>query len=168
MGSRSRRRTASKLLRRPWMATLYPSGLVRSVLKHARGRGIQAFSAGCGPLEPHPIDASCIEEGAPVARCTTFAESSDKRLSTGLWECSAGKFKVIFSLDEIVHILDGEVTVREDGARAAYTLRPGDAAYFPLGLVTHWDVPKFVRKFFVVRVPGGNPYVARVRQRFAI
>jgi len=34
--------------------------------------------------------------------------------------------------------------------------------------VTHWHVPRFVRKFFVVRVPGGNPYVARVRQRFAI
>src|SRR5580658_3570808 len=34
--------------------------------------------------------------------------------------------------------------------------------------MTHGDMPKFMRRFFVVRVPGGNPYVARVRQRFAI
>jgi uncharacterized protein len=142
--------------------------LVRSALGHAHGRGIQTFESRGGALLPRPIEPSCIEEGAPVARCTTFTESPDKRLSSGLWECSAGKFKVIFSLDEIVHILDGEVTVREEGDGAVYTLRPGDAAYFPLGLVTHWDVPRFVRKFFVVRVPGGNPYVARVRQRFAI
>jgi hypothetical protein len=85
-----------------------------------------------------------------------------------VWECTAGKFKVDFALDEIVHILDGEVIVHEDGEGDAYTLRAGDAAYFPMGLVTHWHVPRFVRKFFVVRVPGGNPYVARVRQRFAI
>jgi uncharacterized cupin superfamily protein len=147
---------------------LSSSKLVNSVLRHVRGRGIQTFDSRRGSLAPHPIEASCVEEGAPIARCITLTESPDKRLSSGLWECSAGKFKVIFALDEIVHILDGEVTVREDGEGAAYTLGPGDAAYFPLGLVTHWDVPRFVKKFFVVRVPGGNPHVARVRQRFAI
>jgi uncharacterized protein len=150
------------------MATLNPSGFVSSVRAHARGRGIQTFKDGCSSLQPRPIEASYIEEGSPVARCITLTESADKRLSSGLWECSAGKFKVIFALDEIVHILDGGVTVREHGGGAVHNLGPGDAAYFPMGLVTHWDVPRFVRKLFVVRVPGGNPYVARVRQKFAI
>jgi hypothetical protein len=75
-------------------------------------------------------------------------------------------FKVTFALDEIVHILAGEVVVREEGPGPVRTLGPGDVAYFPMGLVTHWNVPRFVRKFFVVRVPGGHPYVARIRQRF--
>src|SRR5271166_1230739 len=111
---------------------------------------IQVAERDRAALVPRPIEASCIEEGAPVARYTPFTESPDRRLSSGLWECTAGKFKVVFWLDEIVHILDGEVTVREDDGGPAYTLAPGDTAYFPLGLVTHWNVPRFVRKFYVV------------------
>lgn len=147
------------------LSSLSPLSLVR---RYTRGRGLQTFGLGHGALLPRPIEPSCIEEGTPVARCTTFTESPDKRLSSGLWECTAGKFKVAFSLDEIVHILDGEVIVREEGAATAYTLHPGDAAYFPLGLVTHWNVPRFVKKFFVVRVPGGSPRIARARQRLGI
>jgi uncharacterized protein len=146
--------------------SLQVSTLVTRLLKHARGSGIQTFESGCSALLPHPLAASCIEDGAPVARGTTLTESPDKRLSSGLWECSAGKFKVTFALDEIVHILAGEVVVREEGPGPVRTLGPGDVAYFPMGLVTHWNVPRFVRKFFVVRVPGGHPYVARIRQRF--
>jgi uncharacterized cupin superfamily protein len=138
------------------------------LVRRGEPRGIQTFDWHVGALSPRPIEHSCIEEGFPIARCTTFTQSPDARLSSGLWECTAGKFKVSFSLDEIVTILDGEVTVHEDSEGRSYRLGVGDAAYFPLGLVTHWEVPRFVRKFFVVRVPGGNSRVARFRQRFAI
>jgi uncharacterized cupin superfamily protein len=145
-----------------------PTSLLSAVLPHGRELGIQAFESERGAPLPRPIDASQIEEGMPVARYHPFSESPDKRLSSGLWECSAGKFKVTFWLDEIVHILDGEVTVRQTNDGVTYTLREGDTAYFPLGLVTSWHVPRFVRKFYVVRAPGGSPLVARVRQRLAI
>jgi len=141
---------------------------VTAARKHARGAGIQKFNWAYDALLPGPLDPSCIEAGSPVARVATVTRSADKRLSSGLWECSAGKFRVTYWVDEVILILDGAVTVREDGGGDAYTLRPGDAAHFPIGLVTHWDVPRFVRKFFVVRAPGGNPLVARVRQRLAI
>jgi|HubBroStandDraft_1064217.scaffolds.fasta_scaffold16893_3 uncharacterized protein len=150
------------------MANFFSSGAVSPAWRRPRGHGIQTFDSHFGALSPRPIEDSCIEEGSPVARCTTLTQSPDERLSSGLWECTAGKFKVAFSLDEIVTILDGEVTVHEDGEGHSYRLGVGDAAYFPLGLVTHWEVPRFVRKFFVVRVPGGNSRVARFRQRFAI
>lgn len=136
--------------------------------RYARRGRPQTFDLAPRPLKPAPIDPSCIEEGTPIASGTTFAESPDRRLSSGLWECTAGKFKVDFPLDEIIHILAGEVIVHEEGDRGVYTLRPGDAAYFPLGLVTHWEVPRFVRKFFVVRVPGGSPRIARARQRLGV
>jgi uncharacterized cupin superfamily protein len=147
------------------MIDVFSSSPLRLFGRHPRTRGVQTFQLDHGPLLPRPIDASCIEEGTPEARCSTLTESPDKRLSSGLWECTAGKFKVAFAVDEIVHILDGEVIVRDDGGGAVHTLRPGDAAYFPLGLVTHWHVPQFVRKFFVVRMPGGNARIARARQR---
>jgi uncharacterized cupin superfamily protein len=150
------------------MAALSPWHLMRFVRRSSHHRGIQTIKSACGTLLPRPIDSSCIEEGTPLARCATFAESPDRRLSSGLWECSAGKFKVVFTLDEVVHIVEGGVAVREGDDGPIHELGPGDAAYFPLGLVTHWHVPRYVKKFFVVRVPGGNPSVARIRQRFAV
>jgi hypothetical protein len=149
------------------MIEAIPTSWLTFARKLSRGRGIQTFHSGLEALRPGPIDASCIEEGEPVARCTTFTVSPDKRLSSGLWECTAGKFRVEFFLDEVVHILEGAVTVREEDG-AAKTLGPGDAAYFPLGLVTHWDVACFVKKLFVVRLPGGNSRIARARLRLGL
>lgn len=134
-----------------------------------RGAGVSGTvdrnaNLGWGELPPRPIEPDWIEKGSPVARARVLTESPDKRLSSGVWECTAGSFKWIYGVDEIVHILEGEVVIREEG-RPPYTLSCGDVAYFPLGLVTHWDIALRVRKFFVVRAPGGNRHVARLRQR---
>ena len=106
------------------------------------------------PLElpPMPIDPAWIQEGTPTARGTVLTQSKDKLLSSGFWSCTAGKFKWVFSWDEFVYVLEGEVTIREEGG-ATHTLRAGDVAHFPRGLTTHWHVPKFVRKFFTLRTP---------------
>ncbi len=103
-------------------------------------------------LPPMPIDPAWIEEGTPAARGTVLMQSQDKLLSSGFWSCTAGKFKWIFAWDEFVQILEGEVTIREEGG-ATHTLKAGDVAHFPRGLTTHWHVPKFVQKFFTLRTP---------------
>ena len=123
-----------------------------------RGAGVlgtvdRAVDVGRNELPLRPIEPSWIEEGTPVARARILTKSPDDRLSSGVWECTAGKFKWIYGVDEIVHILAGEVVIREEG-RPAYTLSSGDVAYFPLGLVTHWDIARYVKKFFV-----GNPEI---------
>jgi uncharacterized cupin superfamily protein len=117
-----------------------------------------------GKLAPLPIEPSTIEEGTPEARCLTFAESEGKDLWSGLWECSAGKFRWVYDCDEIIEIREGECVVREEGTGIVHRLRAGDAAYFPRGLVAHWEVPTFVRKFFVLRAPRQNRSVARMRR----
>lgn len=88
-------------------------------------------------------------------------------LSSGLWECSAGVFGWTFWLEEIIFILDGEVTIREEGG-AVHVLRQGDVAHFPLGLRAHWEIPCHVRKFFVVWMPGGHARFARWAERTRI
>jgi uncharacterized protein len=105
------------------------------------------------PLPRMPITPDWIVEGKPDARGTILLQSADKRVSSGFWECTAGQFQWIFGWDEFIHVLEGEVTIREqDGP--THTLRAGDSAHFPLGLKTHWTVPRYVRKFFVLRSPG--------------
>ena len=99
-----------------------------------------------------PIDPAWIEEWTPAARGTVLTQSKDRLVSSGFWSCTAGKFRWVFSLDEFVHILEGEVTIREEGG-ATHTLKAGDVAHFPRGLTTHWHVPKYVKKFFTLRTP---------------
>ena len=141
-----------------WAGTVFGRG------PGAPGTVSRLDDRGLGELRPLPIDPAWIEHGTPVAHARLLTESPDKRFSSGVWECTAGRFKWIYGVDELVHILAGEVRIREEG-RPTYTLRPGDVAYFPLGLVTHWDVPRHIKKFFVLRSPGGNRHVARLRQR---
>jgi hypothetical protein len=101
------------------------------------------------PLEPLPIESESIIEGDPVATAITLTESKDKRYRCGIWHCTAGTFHWFFVLDEIVHILEGEVFI-EYGSRTLH-LQAGDVAYFPIGAATIWRVPEGVRKFFTHR-----------------
>lgn len=110
---------------------------------------MQTGSTSRADLQPSPLDPTWIIEGNPTARSLSLAQAGDGRLSCGLWDCTPGKFKFIYYCDEIVHILEGEVTVQEPGKQ--YTLRAGDIAFFPQGLTTYWTVHAYVKKFCIFR-----------------
>ncbi len=103
-----------------------------------------------GDLPPMPIEPTWIIEGNPVASGVVLTQSPDKLLSSGLWSCTAGRFRWTFGWDEFVHILEGEVTIRDETGQTR-TLTAGQTAFFPLGLNTEWSIPQFVRKVFTVR-----------------
>jgi uncharacterized cupin superfamily protein len=123
----------------------------------------QAFGSHPQDLPHAPIEPADIEEGRPLARAVTLSRSPDGQLSTGLWDCSAGKFRWTFWVDEVVYILEGTARVHEESG-LVHELGPGSVAYFPLGLVARWEVPRYVRKLFVVRSASEGP-VARLRRR---
>ncbi len=108
-------------------------------------------------LPPMPIEPAWIRSGSPEARGTILTQSEDRLVSSGFWSCTAGKFEWTFAWDEFVHILEGEVIIREidkDGAEVPGTvnrLQAGSVAHFPRGLRTLWEVPGSVRKFFTLR-----------------
>lgn len=101
-------------------------------------------------LSHAPINPDHIIEGKPHARSVNFAQSEDKNLAVGLWDCTAGKFHWTFHTDEIVHIIEGSVIVSHSGTDPK-TLNVGDVAFFPKGLKTIWHVPKYVKKIAVHR-----------------
>ena len=103
-------------------------------------------------LSDFPIPDADIMEGNPVAKIWIAAQSADKKVTQGVWECTAGRFTWTFTWDEFVMILDGQVTIEEDGGNR-YTLRAGDFAHFPLGLKTKWHVPGYIKKTFTLRTP---------------
>lgn len=111
---------------------------------------IQTVAADRGELPPMPIEPTWIREGAPDARGCVLVQSDDRRVSTGLWSCTAGVFRWEFTWDEFVHVLEGEATITDEEGNSC-TLRAGDTAHFPVGLNTEWRVDKFIRKVFTIR-----------------
>lgn len=127
---------------------------MRSLYRRAIARylGLEPVAAHVQqPLELMPVPQAWIIEGQPVARAVTLTESRDKRYRSGVWECSAGTFDWHFALDEIVHILEGEVFI--DYGATRLHLHPGNVAHFPAGTSSRWHVPERVRKFFTHREP---------------
>jgi uncharacterized protein len=112
---------------------------------------IHTFETSRTDLEPEPIDPTWIKEGNPVARAAKVAKSSDENLITGLWDCTAGKFKWIYWYDEIVQVLEGEARVH-DGTKL-HVLVPGTVVYFPSGLEADWEVPNYIKKTFILSAP---------------
>ena len=113
---------------------------------------MKVVQAHTGALPDMPIPAEWIHEGNPQARGVVLIQSADQTQSAGLWECTPGKFEWNFSWHETAHILEGEVTIQEEGG-ATYTLGVGDFVHFPLGLKTHWHVKRTVRKVFFLKTP---------------
>lgn len=118
-------------------------------IKNFAGPVIQTGSTTRTDFVSTPLEPTWILEGNPAARSIPLARAEDGNLSCGLWDCQAGKFKFIFPTDEIIHILEGEVTIEEKGA--VHHLKVGDVAFFPEGLVSYWTVPKYVKKYAIFR-----------------
>src|SRR3954451_13210007 len=115
-------------------------------------------------LAAAPITAAHVIDGAPEARSVRLTASDDGLISTYLWDCTAGRFHWYFGVDEIVHVLDGEVHVTDD-AGTTVTLRAGDVAHFPLHSHTVWHVPAYVRKLAFHRNPKPAPLPLRAARR---
>jgi uncharacterized protein len=116
---------------------------------------VQRADLGASPITPEHVIA-----GAPVARSVELTRSGDGLLSTHIWDCTAGHFHWYFGVDEVVHVLEGEVHVTGDDGRTV-TLRAGDVGHFAVHSHTVWDVPEYVRKLAFHRTP--RPATAPVR-----
>lgn len=124
------------------------------------GRGSQ-FEAGDVDSEEGmtslAINPADVLEGTPTTRFKKLTESGDGGSATGLWDCTAGRFRWVFHCDEVVHILKGSVTVRVGDKITE--LVPGSVAFFPIGTDSEWTVPQYVKKVFFHRHP--TPTVKR-------
>lgn len=101
-------------------------------------------------LRPAPLRPDQILDGQPLARSLDLGKSPDGKMSFNLWDVTAGRFSWVYHSDEIIHVLEGEVTIVPKGG-APRTLRPGDVAYFQYGLHTEWTVPVYLKKLAIHR-----------------
>ena len=123
--------------------------------KEAAPSNIQVDCVARDELKTGSLPPDWIVDGNPIPRAQPLTKSSDDLFSSGLWDCSAGTFYYTFPCDEIVHVIEGEVIVRE--ADNEYTLRPGDVAFFPQGLTCQWEIPHYLKKFAIYRSVSRSP-----------
>jgi uncharacterized cupin superfamily protein len=103
-------------------------------------------------LVDHPINPAWVLDGDPRARISSWGESPDGTTSHWTWDCTAGRFRWYYEVDETIVVIEGSVSIQVDD-EPPVALQSGDAAYFQAGHWVTWDVESYVRKQAVVRVP---------------
>jgi uncharacterized cupin superfamily protein len=96
-------------------------------------------------LQSAPIDPSWILSGTPTARNRILFNSSDASGWTMLWDCTAGEFRWQYRVDEIIHFLEGSVTITDENG-VTTTHGPGDVICLRAGTAATWRIESYVRK----------------------
>ena len=101
-----------------------------------------------GPEPQHYLpEADRILEGDPAQSLSNMFSSADGRFNCGVWECKPGKWRVVFSESEFVHLLAGVMVVAgDDGSER--TFRAGDAFVCPAGFTGTWHVIETAKKYY--------------------
>ena len=106
------------------------------------------------PAAPGVVDhprTDRLESGNPRRETWTLYESTDGQMSTGIWACEVGRWRIVFppGKDEYFFVLEGWVRLHDrDGG---YTdVRAGQGAVIPGGFEGAFEVLEPVRKHFVV------------------
>jgi uncharacterized cupin superfamily protein len=102
-------------------------------------------------LDPAPFPREWVLDGSPQAHAKELARSRDGAMTVVAWSCTKGRFRWQYLVDEMVHVLSGEVTI-VDHTQTERRLGPGDTAFFPAGSWSTWHVTQDVRKVAVCRV----------------
>lgn len=113
-------------------------------------------------LRPAPVPPEWVLQGSPQARAAELGGSPDGTCTAAHWDCTAGTFQWFFFNEEIVHILEGEVLVRDDRGQERL-LRAGDVAVLPANRWMVWRVERYVRKLAYCRFPVPRPFGKLVR-----
>ncbi len=102
-------------------------------------------------LAPSPFPQAWVLDGQPQAKATSIAHSRDGAMTVIAWSCTRGRFRWHYQVDEMAHILAGEVFIT-DPAGSERRLGPGDTVFFPAGSTSVWQVTADIRKIAVCHV----------------
>lgn len=101
-------------------------------------------------LETWQPDGVTILEGDPAGRGFTLHEDyEDGARGAGFFECDPSKTTYMLETNEIIYVIEGEVTIELDnGSRVE--LKPGSSAFLPAGHMSTWTFHSKFREFWVL------------------
>ena len=127
------------------------SGLAAPDADALKARKID-FAAALAPSEGPP--AALLETAMPECREAVMFTDLTGQLTAGIWSATPYRREAVASpRHELMHILDGEVTLF-DGAGREETFTAGDTLFVPRGAVAGWSSAVPVRKMFCAFTPA--------------
>ncbi|PKH38505.1 hypothetical protein SAMN05192575_11615 [Nocardioides alpinus] len=101
-------------------------------------------------LESWQPEGVTILDGDPAGRGYTLFEDYDKGArGTGVFECEPSKTTYTLEFNEIIYVLEGEVTIElENGSKV--DLKAGMQAFLPAGHTSTWTFHTKFREVWVL------------------
>jgi uncharacterized cupin superfamily protein len=97
-------------------------------------------------LVPWPLAPAQVIEGDPQPHGAVVWRSADRRMASGLWTCTPGRFGRLYPWTETAAILEGEATIR--AGDQALDAGPGALVVLPQGIEASWEIHSTVKKAF--------------------
>lgn len=85
---------------------------------------------------------------APRSSARSLAVPGIEGATTGVWECTPGRWRRASAGAEVMHFLAGECIFTPDGG-APMHIRAGDTVVFPTHTNGVWEATSTIRKVFV-------------------
>jgi uncharacterized cupin superfamily protein len=112
---------------------------------------------GDAELVSWPLPAEWVEQGSPQASGAVLSKSDDSRIVRGVWACTPGRFRWMYSYDETIVVVQGRATVLMDSG-VEVSLSPGVMAFFARGQGSTWTIHENLRKAFHADSPDPLPF----------
>jgi uncharacterized cupin superfamily protein len=89
----------------------------------------------------------------PTQHAREYFEDLSGQWTVGIWDSTPYHRKTInFPRHELMHILEGEVTITEEGF-APQTFKAGDSFFVPMGTRCDWHTTRYIRKIYCIMQP---------------
>jgi uncharacterized cupin superfamily protein len=96
-----------------------------------------------------PVDPNKLIEGFPQTTYKILHAHPGKEFYTGIYECTPGKWKVIYEEEEFCTLVEGHaVLTSEEGLVQEY--KAPDSFVIPAGFKGTWEAVTHVRKLFAI------------------
>ena len=117
----------------------------------SRQAAVVRFDSPSGPAALDRPRPDRLVHGNPLRRTWTFYESSQGDVSSGLWHCEVGAWRIVFPAgkDEYFFVLEGRLRLH-DAQGNCTEVGAGQGAVIPAGFEGVFEVLEPVRKHFVV------------------
>lgn len=95
-----------------------------------------------------PIDADTVISGSPWEKTDVLYADARGELTVGIWESSAGAWRITTEEDEYVRLLQGSIRIVDETGNERL-FGPGDSFFVPERFRGTWENVGDVRKIFV-------------------
>ena len=99
--------------------------------------------------QPEVGQPATILEGNPRTTTRNFFADQTEQFFSGIWESTSGKWRIRYTENEFVHMLEGEaILIAADGTAESVTA--GDSFVVPAGFEGTWESVTPVKKLYAI------------------